>query len=199
MLSLENIVRNPEDARSALVRRGEDPPIDQILELDSQRKSLIQAADTDRALRNTVSKTIGREKRKPTAKEIAEMRETGDRIKSYENDLESVLSEMNAVLLSLPNMPLEGVPDGMDEESNIIVRTSEGDTSSHGNAHWDVAPRLGILDLEAGASIAGADFLFSKVKALSFSGHWLRGCSMSKPNSMDIWRLIHLYSCVRRR
>ena len=164
MLSLENIVRNPEDARSALVRRGEDPPIDQILELDSQRKSLIQAADTDRALRNTVSKTIGREKRKPTTKEIAEMRETGDRIKSYESDLESVLSEMNAVLLSLPNMPLEGVPDGMDEESNIIVRTSEGDTSSHGNAHWDVAPRLGILDLEAGASIAGARFFVLKGK-----------------------------------
>ncbi|GIT17314.1 MAG: hypothetical protein CM1200mP39_01200 [Dehalococcoidia bacterium] len=92
------------------------------------------------------------------------MRETGDRIKSYENDLESVLSEMNAVLLSLPNMPLEGVPDGMDEESNIIVRTSEGDTSSHGNAHWDVAPRLGILDLEAGASIAGARFFVLKGK-----------------------------------
>ena len=58
MLSLENIVRNPVKTRSALVRRGEDPPIDQILQLDSQRKRLIQAADTDRALRNTVSKTI---------------------------------------------------------------------------------------------------------------------------------------------
>ncbi|SVC46118.1 uncharacterized protein METZ01_LOCUS298972, partial [marine metagenome] len=164
MLSLENIVRNPEKTRSALVRRGEDPPIDQILQLDSQRKRLIQAADTDRALRNTVSKTIGREKRKPTAKEIAEMRETGDRIKSHENDLESVLTDMEAVLLSLPNMPLEGVPDGMDEESNIIVRTSAGDTPSHGNAHWDVAPRLGILDLEAGASIAGARFFVLKGK-----------------------------------
>ena len=74
MLSLENIVRNPEKTRSDLVRRGEDPPIDQILQLASQRKTLIQAADTDRALRNTVSKTIGREKRKPTAKEIADMR-----------------------------------------------------------------------------------------------------------------------------
>ncbi|HJO57319.1 MAG TPA: hypothetical protein QF772_03735, partial [Nitrospinaceae bacterium] len=98
MLSLENIVRNPAKTRSALVRRGEDPPIDQILQLDSQRKRLIQAADTDRALRNTVSKTIGREKRKPTAKEIAEMRETGDRIKYHENDLELVLTDMKAVL-----------------------------------------------------------------------------------------------------
>ncbi|MEC9292843.1 MAG: serine--tRNA ligase [Chloroflexota bacterium] len=164
MLSLENIVRNPEKTRSALMRRGEDPPIDQILELDQQRKRLIQAADTDRALRNAVSKTIGREKRKPTAKEIAEMRETGDRIKSHENDLESVLTEMNAVLLSLPNIPLQGVPDGMDEESNIIARTSAGDTPSHGNAHWDVGPRLGILDLEAGASIAGARFFVLKGK-----------------------------------
>ena len=68
MLSLENIVRNPQKTRSALIRRGEDPPIDQILQLDLQRKSLIQAADAERALRNTVSKMIGREKRKTTPK-----------------------------------------------------------------------------------------------------------------------------------
>ena len=47
MLSLENIVRNPQKTRSALIRRGEDPPIDQILQLDLQRKSLIQAADAE--------------------------------------------------------------------------------------------------------------------------------------------------------
>ena len=164
MLSLEQIVRDPEKFRTALVRRGEDPPIDRILELDSRRKQLIQDADADRANRNKVSKAIGDEKRKPTPEEIAEMRETGDRIKAVEAELAVVLEELDATLLPIPNTPLDDVPDGLDEESNVIVRTSEGDTSEHGKAHWDVAPALGILDLEAGASISGARFFVLKGK-----------------------------------
>ena len=164
MLSLEQIVRDPERFRTALIRRGEDPPIDRILELDSRRKELIQTVDADRARRNNVSKAIGNEKRKPTPEEIAEMRETGDRIKTVEAELATVLEELNATLLPIPNTPLEDVPEGLDEESNIIVRTSDGPTETHGNAHWDVAPALGILDLEAGASISGARFFVLKGK-----------------------------------
>ena len=164
MLSLEQIVRDPEKFRAALVRRGEDPPIDRILELDSRRKELIQTADADRATRNNVSKAIGNEKRKPTPEEIAEMRETGDRIKAVEADLTAVLEELDAILLPIPNTPLEDVPDGLDEESNEIVRTSDGPTNNHGNAHWDVAPALGILDLEASAGMSGSRFYVLKGK-----------------------------------
>jgi len=164
MLSLEQIVRDPETFRAALKRRGEDAPIDRILELDSRRKQLIQDGDVDRARRNNVSKAIGAEKRKPTPEEITEMRETGDRIKSVEADLAEVVEELNVTLLPIPNTPLTDVPDGLDEESNIIVRTSEGATDTHGNAHWDVATELGILDLEAGASISGARFYVLKGK-----------------------------------
>ena len=164
MLSLEQIVRDPEKFRTALVRRGEDPPIDRILELDSRRKELIQTADVDRARRNNVSKAIGNEKRKPTPEEITEMRETGDRIKTVEAELTTVLDELETTLLPIPNTPLDDVPDGLDEESNILVRTSEGSTETHGNAHWDVAPALGILDLEVGASISGARFFVLKGK-----------------------------------
>ena len=156
MLSLEHIVRDPEKFRVSLIRRGEDPPIDRILELDSRRKELIQTVDTDRARRNAVSKAIGDEKRKPTAEEIIEMRETGDRIKEVESDLEAVLVELNAILLPLPNTPLDDVPDGLNEESNLIVHTSQGPIEEHGNAHWDVATELGILDLEAGSRLSGA-------------------------------------------
>jgi seryl-tRNA synthetase len=164
MLSLEQIVRDPETFRAALKRRGEDAPIDRILELDSRRKQLIQHGDVDRARRNNVSKAIGAEKRKPTPEEITEMRETGDRIKSVEAELAAVVEELNSTLLPIPNTPLADVPDGLDEDSNIIVRTSEGATDTHGNAHWDVATELGILDLEAGASISGARFYVLKGK-----------------------------------
>ena len=164
MLSLEHIVRDPEKFRVSLIRRGEDPPIDQILELDSRRKELIQTVDTDRARRNAVSKAIGDEKRKPTAEEIIEMRETGDRIKVVESELEAILAELNETLLPLPNTPLDDVPDGLNEESNLIVHTSRGPIEEHGNAHWDVATELGILDLEAGSRLSGARFYVLKGK-----------------------------------
>ncbi|MCI0872188.1 MAG: serine--tRNA ligase, partial [Chloroflexi bacterium] len=143
MLSLEQIVRDPEKIRAALVRRGEDPPIERILELDTSRRELIQQVDADRARRNAVSKAIGDEKRKPTAEEISEMRETGERIKLVEADLDGVQTELNEALLPLPNTPLSDVPDGLNEDSNEIIHTSDGPTESHGNAHWDVAPALG--------------------------------------------------------
>ena len=176
MLSLEQIVRDPEKFRTALVRRGEDPPIDRILELDSRRKQLIQDGDVDRARRNNVSKAIGAEKRKPTLEEIAEMRETGERIKTVEAELATVLTELNVTLLPIPNPPLADVPDGLDEESNVIIRTSEGTTETHGNAHWNVATELGILDLEAGASISGARFYVLKGKGAKLQraiGAWM--------------------------
>ena len=176
MLSLEQIVRDPEKFRTALVRRGEDPPIDRILELDSRRKQLIQDGDVDRARRNNVSKAIGAEKRKPTLEEIAEMRETGDRIKTVDAELATVLTELNVTLLPIPNPPLADVPDGLDEESNVIIRTSEGTTETHGNAHWNVATELGILDLEAGASISGARFYVLKGKGAKLQraiGAWM--------------------------
>ncbi|MBH65391.1 MAG: serine--tRNA ligase [Chloroflexi bacterium] len=164
MLSLEQIVRDPEKFRVALVRRGEDPPIDRIVELDSRRKELIQQADTDRANRNKVSKAIGDEKRKPTPEEITEMRAAGERIKNVEAELATVLDDLQETLLPIPNTPMEDVPDGVDEDSNVVVRISEGSTDGHGNAHWDVATDLGILDLEAGASISGARFYVLKGK-----------------------------------
>ena len=164
MLSLEQIVRDPEKFRVALVRRGEDPPIDRIVELDSRRKELIQQADTDRANRNKVSKAIGDEKRKPTPEEITEMRAAGERIKNVEAELAAVLDDLQETLLPIPNTPMEDVPDGVDEDSNVVIRISEGSTDGHGNAHWDVATDLGILDLEAGASISGARFYVLKGK-----------------------------------
>ena len=164
MLSLEQIVRDPEKFRIALVRRGEAPPIDRIVELDSRRKELIQQADTDRANRNKVSKAIGDEKRKPTPEEITEMRAAGERIKNVEAELATVLEDLQETLMPIPNTPMEDVPDGVDEDSNVVIRISEGSTDGHGNAHWDVATDLGILDLEAGASISGARFYVLKGK-----------------------------------
>ncbi|MDA1296816.1 MAG: serine--tRNA ligase [Chloroflexi bacterium] len=171
MLDLTEIVRNTERVRAALLRRGEqDPPLDRIVELDTERRRLIAGADTDRATRNTVSKRIGDEKRKPSPEEIAEMRQTNDRIKAAEQSLDSIQQEIHGLLMPLPNLPLADVPDGHDESGNVVVRTYGEKTGiPGGQAHWDLAPALGILDMEAGASISGARFYVMKGKGARLS------------------------------
>ena len=166
MLDLNQIVREPEYVRTALQRRGElTPPIDRIVDLDARRRELILEADNHRARRNEVSKRIGDEKRKPSPEEVADMRSTGDRIKELETGLAEIVQELNDLLLPLPNLPLDDVPDGLDERSNVVTEVSGEPSGPPGaKAHWDLGPELGILDLEAGASIAGARFYVLKGK-----------------------------------
>lgn len=171
MLDLTEIVRETDRVRAALARRAEaDPPLDRIVELDSGRRKLIAESDQDRATRNTVSKRIGDEKRKPTPEEISEMRETNNRIKTAEQQLESIQNEIRDLILPLPNLPLEDVPDGLDETGNVVVETVGEQTEIPGaQAHWDLGPALGILDLEAGASISGSRFYVLKGKGARLS------------------------------
>jgi seryl-tRNA synthetase len=171
MLDLTEIVRDTDSVRAALLGRGEqDPPLDRIVQLDAERRQLIARADSDRATRNTVSKRIGDDKRKPTPEEITQMRETSDRIKTADQALESIEAEIRDLILPLPNLPLKDVPIGLDESGNVILQSyGEKTEIPDAQAHWDLAPALGILDLEAGASISGARFYVLKGKGARLS------------------------------
>ena len=178
MLDLSKIVKTPESVKTALVRRGEiDPPIDEILSIDSRRRDTIQILDSKRALRNKVSKLIGDEKRKPTPTEVSEMRAIGEDIKSLELDLDELQKSLNKLLISLPNLPLSDVPDGLNEESNEVVETSnEPEIRPDFIPHWDLASELNILDLKAAASISGARFYVLKGKGARLNralGAWM--------------------------
>jgi len=158
MLNLELIVNDTERVRERLVSRGEDPPLEQITALDRRRRTLIQEADGLRSRRNEVSRAIGKGGGKPSDEQIAEMRQVGDRISELESELARVQDELNSLVLELPNLPQPDVPVGADEDDNVIVRTGGGEPLEDANAepHWDSAPRLGLIDFEAGIRLAGA-------------------------------------------
>ena len=122
MLSLEQIVNDVESVRAGLKRRGEEPPLDEVLALDSRRRDLIHEAESIRAKRNEVSKAIGRERRRPTDEETSEMRLAGRRIREIEAELGSVQESLNAILLAIPNLPEDSVPDGLEESENVLVK-----------------------------------------------------------------------------
>ena len=160
MLDLRRIVNDTDTVRAGLDKRGENhAPIDHILALDTRRRSLIQQIDSARHFRNETSRRIGEEKRRPTDDEVQQMRTTGDRISELEVEARSVESELRMLMLGIPNIPLEDVPDGINENHNVVVRDAQPPTAREWDTpHWDIGEKLGIIDMESAANISGSRF-----------------------------------------
>ena len=159
MLSIDIIRRQTDKVREALARRGEEFPIDRVLEVDEKRRSLIQEIESMRARRNEASQAMSRMKERPQEL-VEEMREVGDRIKLMEGDLRQLEEDVNAVLLELPNLPEDDVPTGLGEEDNILVR-EWGEPRSFDFTplpHWELGESLGIIDFQRGTRMAGSRF-----------------------------------------
>ncbi len=159
MLSIELIRKDPDFVASALARRGEPQPIDEIVALDEKRRSLQAQADRLRAHRNETSRTIGR-MTGDRAPLIAEMRHVGQQIDDLDQQHEQVQSQLQLLLLGLPNIPQPDVPDGEGEDDNVVLRTC-GEMPAYDflpQPHWDIGERLGIIDLPRGAKLAGSRF-----------------------------------------
>ena len=163
MISIELIRNQPELVAKALARKGEDPPIDMLLDLDSSRRRLIQTGDELRARRNETSRQISRMKERPPEL-IAEMRQVGNDIKLAEQEVDELNAKISDLLMELPNLPLDDVPNGLAEEDNVLVRTV-GDIPTFDFEplpHWDLGEGLGIIDFQRGVKLAGSRFFLLK-------------------------------------
>ena len=163
MISIELIRQNPDAVKEAMRKRDAEVPIDRILELDRIRRSIISETDTLRARRNEVSRQMGRSKERPQQL-IEEMRSVGRRIRDLEDSLRDTDSELDSLMLKVPNIPDVTAPVGPDELANIEVKRV-GDLPTFDfepKAHWDIAEALGIIDFERGVRLAGSRFFVLK-------------------------------------
>jgi seryl-tRNA synthetase len=166
MLDLRQIRDEPDLVRARLRVRGRteyEAAVDQVVELDGRRRSLIGEVDDLRARRNAVSPEVGRLKQAGQHEEAAplvvEMRELGERMSALEAQRDSVENRVRDLLLNIPNLPEAQVPAG-GEEANELVR-EWGEERAHGFApqpHWELGEQLGIIDLPRGTKIAGSGF-----------------------------------------
>ena len=157
MLSIELIRDDPEHVRRALARRGEDAAaVDQVANLDIQRRGAIQRGDGLRARRNEASRQIGQSRERPPEL-IEELRRVGEEVKALEQEVAGLDERIRGILMGLPNIPREDVPDGLTEEENVPVR-SWGEPASFDfdpRPHWDLGPDLGVIDFQTGVKLAG--------------------------------------------
>ena len=163
MLNPEMLRRNPERTRATLARRGEDAveAFDAAIAADEAWRRLTTEVEQLRAERRQRS---GARRGKPSPEEIAEERRLGQDLSEKEAELRAAEEERQRALSWVPNLPDEAVPLGRDETENEIVRTwgEPAVFDFEPLPHWDLAERLGILDLEAGARLAGARFYVLK-------------------------------------
>ncbi len=172
MLTLKVIRENRDKVVEKLTKKNFDSEkiIDAIIELDDKRRISQTALDSHLSEINTLSKSIGgfmREGRKEEAESakqrVAELKEVS---KNYETTLKDAETEIQNLLVTIPNLPHDSVPVGKSAEDNLVERSGgiTPDLDEDALPHWDLAKRYDLIDFELGVKITGAGFPVYKGK-----------------------------------
>ena len=165
MLDIRLFREQADTVKSKIELRGDDPKVvDEVLELDNERRQLIGKTEEMKARRNKVSEEIAEKKRnKENADDvIKEMRELGDEIKENDAKLNEVDNKVRDILIRIPNLIAEDVPQGDSDEENVEVKKwgTPREFDFEPKAHWDLVEELKMADFERAAKISGARFVY---------------------------------------
>jgi seryl-tRNA synthetase len=159
---------NPAAFDAGLKRRGLEPMSASLLAIDEARRAAILRSEQAQARRNAASKEIGDAKKAKddahAAALMAEVTELKTTMPQLELAAKTADEELTRELAAIPNLPLDKVPDGIDEHGNV-VRHHFGAAHNYGFApkpHDDLGGALGFMDFEAAAKLSGARFVVLK-------------------------------------
>jgi seryl-tRNA synthetase len=164
MLDLKFIRENSNLVLKGADAKGINISLDEIFSLDDKRRALIQEGDALKAKRNQVSAQVARIKKSGgnASTVIAEMESVKNRIQEIDPALRQIDKNLNALLLTIPNVPHPSVPLGKTPADNKEI-FSWGELPKNDfpmKPHWDLTEKLGIVDFNRGAKVAGAGFPF---------------------------------------
>lgn len=162
MLDIKFIREHPDLVREGIRNKGERDSIDDLLALDLSRREIIGKAEALKSRKNTVSDEVGKLKRdkKDASSVIAEMESVKNEIKALDEELGTVESKFNGMMLTIPNIPHPSVPVGKTPADNQAVFTwGEAPTIDFApKPHWELVASHDIIDFERGVKISGAGF-----------------------------------------
>jgi seryl-tRNA synthetase len=168
MHDIKLIRDDPAAFDAALKRRGLEPLAAHIISIDERRRAIIRVLEINQARRNAVSKEVGEVKRaKDDARaavlmaEVTQLKESISTLTAEEKDASK---ELETTLAAIPNLPLEEVPDGVDEHGNVQHHVF-GAVRNYAFApkpHDDLGGALGFMDFETAAKLSGARFVVLK-------------------------------------
>ena len=168
MLTLQTIKADPDFVIRRLAVKGFDGKevIGKILDIDAERRRLQQKTDSDASELKKLASSIGAlikqgktEEAEQAKNRVAELKagtkELQDRLAACENDVRDLL-------LTVPNLPCDAVPEGRSAEDNVVEKTGGvmPDLPEDALPHWDLARKYNIIDFETGVKVTGAGFPF---------------------------------------
>ena len=169
MLDIKQIRENPKFVQEKLTSRGERYDIQPLIELNQQQRELEAKRNQLQARSNEIAKTIPTKIKAgsdPKGEEIKALRDEGASIKASIGQLEpqekELLGRIEELLLALPNLPSDSTPVGKSEEENVEIRRwGDEYIPQHENIlpHWEIAEKLGILNVERAVKIAQSRFV----------------------------------------
>ncbi len=168
MLDIKTVRQDPERVKQAVKNRcgNLDNEINELLEIDVQRREIISRVEELKAKQNAVSKMIPQYKKegKDVSEIFAEMKEISETIKADDALLSDLEAKQRNLLLMIPNIPSDTVPIGSDDSCNPEIRRNgtPKNFDFEPKAHWDIGADLGILDPETAAKVTGTRFHFYK-------------------------------------
>ncbi|MBQ3850360.1 MAG: serine--tRNA ligase [Clostridia bacterium] len=163
MLDIKRIRRNPEELVEAMrKRRNKGADVTELLATDEKRRVLLQEVEALKAERNAVSAEIPVLKKngEDVTEKLARMKQVADSIKELDGQVSELDTRLEEMLLAVPNIPHESVPEGADDKENVEIRRvgTPREFGFEPKAHWDLGEGLGILDFASAGKITGARF-----------------------------------------
>lgn len=162
MLDIKFIRSNPDLVKKAMKNRNAnlDSMVDEVIEIDAERRNLMGEMESEKARQNDVSKKIPQMKKegKDTTEIMKEMKTLSEKISSLRTKISELEEKQRQILLSIPNVPNESVPVGKDDSENVEVRRWGEPRKDEVLPHWEIGKKLGILDPETAAKITGTRF-----------------------------------------
>ncbi|MGI6222883.1 MAG: serine--tRNA ligase [Prevotella sp.] len=167
MLTLKLISENTEHVIKGLEKKhfeGARAAIEKVLEYDKQRRNAQQKLDSNKQQQNQLSKQIGglmKEGKKDEAnaikQQVADLKASD---KELQEEMEKAQKDMTELLLTIPNVPNDKVPEGKDASDNVVVKEGgvKPELGEDALCHWDLCKKFNLVDFDLGVKITGAGF-----------------------------------------
>ncbi|WP_339020909.1 serine--tRNA ligase [Spiroplasma endosymbiont of Atherix ibis] len=166
MLDVNKIENDFEKICLDLSKRNKNfkKEINEIIKLNQLRKKITFEVEELKSQKNKVSKDIGIFIKNNNQKEIEKLKnsisEIINKIEKLDSNLKEIKEELNLKLSYIPNIPNENIPLGKDDEENLeIKKWSSKELKIGGEAHWEIASKLGLVDFELGSKLSGSRFV----------------------------------------